>query len=374
MNHYVYMISYSDIPNVYYGSRTCKCSPEEDIYWGSPKTYRAFMDVHASTRIKTILFTDFQTREEANVFENSLIQQQWDEDKSLSLNDHIGNEKFCQLGRKHDPKTTQKMSDSHKGEKNHFYGRSHTPESIQQISENRKGTPAWNKGIPNSPEARKKISAAHKGRTPEHRVKSFVGISPNGDVVFFRNSLKFCRDNPDLELDQRSISACANGVRKTAKGWRFLFKEDYEALNGEIPELIRENVKSFVGISPAGDRVYFTNAKKFVEDHPDLRLNASLISQCALGNKEHHRGWLFFHQEYYETLNDAEIEKLKPKFRSYLAISPEGDTYTFDNVAQFCRDNPQYKFSQGSIGKCLKGESKQHKNWRFLCLDESDIA
>ena len=373
MHHYVYSITYIDVPNIYYGSRSCKCLPEEDTkYWGTPVAFKEFMDAHASTRIKTIICIGFNTREAATYYEADLIREQWEIDKPLSLNAHIPGEKFCMLDRKHKPETRKKMSDSRKAKNNSFYGQKHSPEAIRKNSEAHKGKPAWNKGIPNSLEARKKMSVAHKGRIPEHRVKSYVGIPPTGDPVFFSNATKFCRENPECGFDQRSISACAVGTLKTYKGWRFLLREAYDALNGEIPPLVNTQVKNFIGISPEGEIYSFTNAKKFVEDNPGFNLVAGNISRCALGNAKTHRNWRFFYREDYENLN-GDIPCVKyESLKDYVGVSPDGEIYFFTNASQFCRDNPNFNLHFGGISKCASGGLETHKGWRFFLKDDYD--
>ena len=370
--HYVYRITYTDVPNVYYGSRTCRCLPEDDVYWGTPVAFKEFMDAHASTRIKTILYTGFGTREKATSCEADLIRKQWDIDKPLSLNAHIPGEKFCMLDRKHKPETRKKMSDSHKGEKNYFYGGTHKPETIKKISESRKGKPAWNKGIPNSPEARKKMSKAHKGRIPEHRVKSYVGIPPSEEPVFFRNATKFCRDNPELNFTQKSISACAIGTLKSFRGWQFLFEDEYNELGGVVPPLPKK--KYYVGISPNGDIHIFDNAKEFAKDNSELRLQPTNITKCARGEGESHKGWQFLSYDYYESLNGVIPPIIDHKSKTYVGISPTGERIVFTNAEKFCEDNPEYGLRSSAISTCVKGRQKTHKGWKFLYADESDIT
>jgi hypothetical protein len=86
MYHYVYSITYTDVPNIYYGSRSCKRLPWKDTsYWGSPQTFKAFMNAHIATRVKTILGI-YNCREDADLEEAILIHRQWKINKSLSLN------------------------------------------------------------------------------------------------------------------------------------------------------------------------------------------------------------------------------------------------------------------------------------------------
>jgi hypothetical protein len=96
--HYVYSITYTNVPNIYYGVRTSKCLPEKDTkYWGSPSTFKAWMDTHKNTRVKTILDV-YPTRDAAELAEDELIEFQWAIAKPLSLNAGLNGTKFNRLG------------------------------------------------------------------------------------------------------------------------------------------------------------------------------------------------------------------------------------------------------------------------------------
>ena len=58
----------------------------------------------------------------------------------------------------------ERVSFSHKGEKNPFYGKTHSEESKKKMSEAKKGKPAHNKGVPMSEEQKKKLSESIKRR------------------------------------------------------------------------------------------------------------------------------------------------------------------------------------------------------------------
>lgn len=81
-------------------------------------------------------------------------------------------------GKHHSEETKERMSETHKGErnamygkgderkgqKNSFYGKKHTKESRVKISESLKGHPAHNKGKPMAPETKQKLSEQAKLR------------------------------------------------------------------------------------------------------------------------------------------------------------------------------------------------------------------
>lgn len=223
-HHYVYMISYTDVENVYYGSRTSRCLPEEDTkYWGSPVTFKEFMDAHASTRIKTILVADFENRADAIAYESNLIRCQWEKDKPLSLNGSISNEKFNMLGADFTPAHRQKLSDAKKGKPGNRKGKisdgskgeklsAETRQRMSDAKKKQKRKPgSWLKGL--------------KGRAPTN-AKFYIGISPTGDRIEFENAAKFCRDNPEWVFDRATIIKCCQGEFKQHKGWKFSYADE----------------------------------------------------------------------------------------------------------------------------------------------------
>lgn len=92
--HYVYRIT-DPITNDYYiGVRSCKCKVENDSYMGS---YCSWEPDDDSRLIKEILKDDFVTREEAVMYEASLIKSHIDD--KLNRNYHIPNSGFHTYGR-----------------------------------------------------------------------------------------------------------------------------------------------------------------------------------------------------------------------------------------------------------------------------------
>lgn len=281
--NYVYRVDFLEVPHVYFGSRTSKRLPEEDIrYMGSPVTYKQYWIDY--TPIKTILFTGFENREDAIACENELIRQQWNENISLSLNDHIGWTTFHRAGKsswnKGKPpsaETRQKLSEALKGEKNHLYGKNRPEEFCLKMSELAKG----------------RIQCT----------KTFVGVSPTGEQVVFANAAQFCRDRPELKLRSASIVACAKGHRPHHKGWRFFYYDEENTIALDLPPLKIGKAESYVGISPDGQCVQFTNCLQFVRDNPEWKFGFRLISACANGRQKSHRGWKFYYaDDYYASL------------------------------------------------------------------------
>ena len=101
--------------------------------------------------------------------------------------------------------TKKKMSENHKeqtGENNHMYGKHHTDETKRKISENH----------PNN--------------------KTVVQINPNTNEVV--NTYYSVHEAArQTGFSQSCISACCRGERKTHKGYKWIYLEDYNKLNEE---------------------------------------------------------------------------------------------------------------------------------------------
>jgi hypothetical protein len=194
--HYVYY-SYEEYGRGYFGSRSCKCLPEEDIkYFGS------FKDKTFKPTQKIILKDDYATREEA--YADEIILQRY---YKVVENPHFANRAYqtstgwTTLGLFPSDETRKKLSESHKG----------------RI--------AWNKGKCVSDVIKEKIRQKNKGRkqTEEHKLKraqkkskEFTLLDPYGKIVSGKNVSQFCKDN---DLNKRHIFNVLSGKRKHHKGW-----------------------------------------------------------------------------------------------------------------------------------------------------------
>ena len=413
--YYCYQITFTDTPHIYFGSRTSKCPPEDDTgYMGSPVTYKQYwIDF---TPVKTILFTGFSSRDEAVKYEAELIRNQWKLNKSLSLNDSIpGKNFYCEWksswnkGRTGDvgywrdkerpADTRQKISKKLKGVPRHDLSKEYaaiSPQGNVHIFLNAKQFCRDNRELGFTPSrisaCAKEWDKSHKGwqffykedyealngivpETINYQViKEYVGISPQGEIHTFASANKFARDNSQWKLKHQSISACAKKEQKQHKGWQFFYKEDYENLNGTIPCVVDRSTLVYIGISPSGDIHKFKIAAEFIKNNPQYNLTDSGISNCLSGRNPHHKGWRFFYEHDYEIIKDSIPVVVTGLVKKYIAVSPTGDRYTFDNAAQFCREHPQWKISRSGISQCLNGKLNHYKGWKFSYADESDIA
>ena len=123
-------------------------------------------------------------------------------------------------GKHHSEETRKKMSKNHanfKGENHPFYGKHHTEETKRKMSEAKKGKYCGEKN---------------------HRSKSVVQIDPNtNEVVNIYFSIS--EVTKQTGFNQSAISQCCNGKysrlgNNIYKGFKWMYLEDYEKLNGKI--------------------------------------------------------------------------------------------------------------------------------------------
>jgi hypothetical protein len=75
MYHYVYKVVDTQTGEFYFGSRSCKCNPEEDIlYTGSMSTWSRFDTFNRTNLKKEIIRYDFSSRQKATEYERDVIK------------------------------------------------------------------------------------------------------------------------------------------------------------------------------------------------------------------------------------------------------------------------------------------------------------
>ena len=128
----------------------------------------------------------------------------------------------------------KKMSENHanfKGENHHMYGKHHSKETKRKISEANKGENHHMYGKHHSEETKNKISESLKGEN-NPKSKPVVQIDLNTNEVI--NIYSGTREASRQGFKQSHISSCCNGKRKSHKGFKWMYLEDYEKLNGKI--------------------------------------------------------------------------------------------------------------------------------------------
>ena len=148
--YYYTYYSYEEWDRGYFGSRGCKCLPEEDIkYFGS------FKDKTFKPTQKIILKDDYDTREEA--YADEIILQ---EHYKVVENPHFANKAY-----QNNTKFYYKEDIS--GEKHPMYGKKHSDETKEKMSKTRTGRKL-------SKKHRESIAKSLKGKVRPEEVKKKV--------------------------------------------------------------------------------------------------------------------------------------------------------------------------------------------------------
>lgn len=148
MTYYTYKINFVD-GFYYFGSRKCEVKPEEDVYWGSPKTHK---DKWKTTMFFKEILCVYDTSEECSDEETKLIKPVYKTDPFCLNRNCSGSINFT-------PEVRKKMRENHKGMK----GKTRSPEQRQKISERMMGH-TYNKGQIRSEETKQKISDSKRGK------------------------------------------------------------------------------------------------------------------------------------------------------------------------------------------------------------------
>ena len=119
----------------------------------------------------------------------------------------------------------KKLSKLRQGEKNGFYGKHHSEKTKKKLSQ-------INSGKMHTEEAKRKMSKARKGKKFSEEHKKNLGDSRKKPVVQLTLSGEFVREwdgciDVKLELGILHINDVCNGNRKSAGGFRWMWREDY---------------------------------------------------------------------------------------------------------------------------------------------------
>ena len=115
------------------------------------------------------------------------------------------------LGKKASKETRELLSTIRMGEKNSFYGKHHTEETRKKMSQSRKGM---------------KLSKEHSMHIAEAKKKQVIQLSLE-DERFIKewDSVKSAM----ISLNIKHIDGVCRGERKSAGGYKWVYKEDYYA-------------------------------------------------------------------------------------------------------------------------------------------------
>jgi hypothetical protein len=183
-SHYVYRISHILENKHYYGSRSCKCKPQDDLgvkYFSSshdkefileqkeyPENFKYKIIRICETR-KEALEYEILLHEKFNVgvnenFYNRAKQTStgWNREGIITSEETSKKLSKIRKGSVHSEETRKKMSEAQKGEKNPNYGKHRSKETRKKISESLNGKKNHFYGKNHSKETKKKMSESKK--------------------------------------------------------------------------------------------------------------------------------------------------------------------------------------------------------------------
>ena len=147
---------------------------------------------------------------------------------------------------KHLPEETKKkMSEAQMGEKNHMYGKHPSEETRKKLSAVHKGKALSEetkrklsearKGIACSEEAKQKISETLKGKymgEESPKAKGVVQYDLDGNLIRIWECI--AQATRECNITKTGITSCCKGKQKTAGGFKWRYKNEYEKeLNNE---------------------------------------------------------------------------------------------------------------------------------------------
>lgn len=247
MYHYTYKLELPETKEYYFGSRTSKVKPTDDVYYmGSMKSWRP----DKKKLVKTIIREDFKHREECIEHERELILNHR-QDK-LNMNGHIPGVGFNTLGLGQYIDENGKIFRVSKNDdlvlngelKPFWFGKKHNDVSRNKMSESALGKKLteetkmkmsnfW-KGKSKSDETKKKMSESAKGENnnykrylertglPHAKSKPVLQFTISGNLI--KEWVNANIASKELGLSYKSINGCLNGKSKTSQGYIWKYK------------------------------------------------------------------------------------------------------------------------------------------------------
>jgi hypothetical protein len=247
MYHYVYKLELPETKEYYFGSRTSKVEPINDIYYlGSMKTWKP----DKKKLVKFIIKCDFENREDCIKYERELIiEHRFD---VLNKNAHIPGVGFKTVGLGQYVDINNKVYRVSKDDelvlngslKPFWSGRKHSEESKLKMSESALGkkitdesklkmSDFW-RGKVKSDETKKKMSESAKGDNNNYKrylektglphAKSKPVIQYSLDGVIIKEWVNANIASKELNLSYKAINGCLNGKTKTSQGYIWKYK------------------------------------------------------------------------------------------------------------------------------------------------------
>ena len=297
---------------VYIGM-TCKDPPEKrwsngngykrnhPYFWNAIKKYGWDNFKHE------ILFKNLN-REEACIKEQEMIELYDSTNPDNGYNQTKGGD--GKLGYVMSEETKQKISESHvgrfigkdnpnygnhkiAGENNPFYGKTHSEETKNKLSELAKRRISTMKGKHFSGEALEHIIDARKKKR-----KPVLQFSIFGELL---NEFECAEDAARAVQGSRNIiTGCCKGIPKTAYGYIWIYKEDYDAtqpIQRVRKQRSSDTYFSKIVLQYTTDNILIGEFVSASEASRQTNINANCIRDCCRGNQKTAGGFIWRYKE-----------------------------------------------------------------------------
>lgn len=244
LTHYVYY-SYEENGRGYIGSRSCKCLPEEDIYYGSykDKTFKPTAKV-----ILAICETKEQRYELEYLFQklHNVVENPHFANRAFQTN-----KGFSRLGLANSEESRRKMSESRRNKPSGMKGKKHSEETKARISESLKGKPCPARAVKWTEErriARSKAQTGRKGVVHSEKVRQiireklsiqiYLKNTITGEIKNFSSQKKAA---DFLSVSQGAISNLYRQQTKQIKNWVLANEDGSQVLEDLKPKIKFKN-------------------------------------------------------------------------------------------------------------------------------------
>lgn len=137
-------------------------------------------------------------------------------------------------------------------------------------------------------------------------LKNIVAVSiKDEEILFFENASQAIKDG----FDPTHIHKCCRGEAKTHKYYKWYYKEDYDNMNEEDINIIRQRLeeefkvknrfKNIVAVSTKSEEMlFFENSRQAIKDG----FRSGDIHKCCRGELKTHKGYKWYYKEDYDKM------------------------------------------------------------------------
>jgi hypothetical protein len=171
----------------------------------------------------------------------------------------------------------------------------------------------------------------------------------------------------ELKIRNTSIGNCCKGRLKTAGGYRFLFKDDYDE-NKNYNEGFAPNVKIHKIIQFDKNMHKIAEYISAKEASNFLKIKSGCILDCCHKKQQTAGGFRFMFDKDYNEKKVYDDVKYKSKAIKIIQLSLDGsEIKTFDSIT--CAAD-ELEINDANISYCCKGKRKTAKGFKFMYYND----